>query len=234
MSSSNVDPQQIRHFNQLAAAWWDEHGDFKTLHQLNPLRLQYITDNIQLNGKNVLDVGCGGGILSEALAHAGAKVTAIDLADEALEVAKLHLYESGAEVDYQHISAEELSEQQPERFDVITCMEMLEHVPDPLSIIAACNRLLKPGGQLFLSTLNRNLKSFLFAIIGAEYIAKILPKGTHQYDQFIRPSELARGLRQYDFELNNMCGIDYNPLSQHFTLTPNNISINYLAHAQKI
>ena len=191
----NVDPTEIEKFNQLAHRWWDANSEFKPLHEINPLRLEYINRIVPLTGKNVLDVGCGGGILSESMTGVGAQVTGIDLGDKALQVAKLHLLESGKRVDYRKISVENLALEKPGFFDVVTCMEMLEHVPDPASIVRACAQLVKPGGHVFFSTLNRNPKSYLFAIIGAEYLLKLLPQGTHDYSKFIKPSELAQFCR---------------------------------------
>ena len=188
--SHNIDPGEINKFAELASRWWDPNSEFKPLHEINPLRLGYIDNVADLNGKTVLDVGCGGGILAESMAELGADVTGIDMADASLEVARLHLLESGLEVDYQKIPVEQLAEQQPASFDVVTCMEMLEHVPDPESIVKACATLVKPGGKVFFSTINRNPKSYLFAIVGAEYVLQMLPKGTHDYTKFIRPSEL--------------------------------------------
>ncbi len=187
----NVDPAEIARFGQLAARWWDPNGEARPLHDLNPARLGYVAERVRLDGAEVLDVGCGGGLLSEALASRGARVTALDLSPEVLEAARLHLYESGLKVDYREQSVESLAEQSPARFDAITCMEMLEHVPDPASVVEACARLLKPGGRLFLSTLNRTPAAFGLAIVGAEYVMRLLPRGTHRYAQFIRPSELA-------------------------------------------
>ncbi|MDO9635619.1 MAG: bifunctional 2-polyprenyl-6-hydroxyphenol methylase/3-demethylubiquinol 3-O-methyltransferase UbiG, partial [Thiobacillus sp.] len=192
---SNVDAAEIAKFSELAHRWWDPNSEFKPLHEINPLRLKWIDQQASLAGKKVLDVGCGGGILAEAMAGAGAQVSGIDLSEKALKVARLHLYESGHSVDYQLVSAEDYADQHAGEFDVVTCMEMLEHVPDPASVVAACSRLVKPGGWVFFSTLNRNAKSYLFAIVGAEYILKLLPRGTHDYRQFIRPSELAAWLR---------------------------------------
>lgn len=190
MNTLNVDPAEISKFEELASRWWDMHGEFKPLHEINPLRLHYIDERVQLNGKRILDVGCGGGILSESMAKCGATVTAIDMGKAPLSVAKLHAMESEVEVDYQQITVEELALQQPASFDAVSCMEMLEHVPDPASVIKACQTLVKPGGSVFFSTINRNPKSYMFAILGAEYLLKMLPKGTHEYAKFIKPSEL--------------------------------------------
>lgn len=231
MTKNNIDPQELSKFDAVAARWWDPEGECKPLHQLNPLRLHFIEQQTEIAGKRVLDIGCGGGLLSEAMASRGATVTAIDMAPAPLSVAKLHLLESGLKVDYQQISAEELAEQQPHEFEVITCMELLEHVPEPASLIQACANMLKPGGHLFLSTLNRNAKSFIEAIIGAEYLLKMLPKGTHRYDRFIRPSELARWCREAGIEIQDLKGMSYNPLSRQFSLS-DNLNVNYLAHAK--
>ncbi len=229
---TNVDPAELSKFDALASRWWDPEGECKPLHKLNPVRLSFINQHTALSGKRVLDVGCGGGLLSEALANAGAEVTAIDMAESPLSVAKLHLLESGLEVDYQHSSAEAFAEQHPDSFDVVTCMELLEHVPEPLSLIRSCAALLKPGGHLFLSTLNRNARSFIEAIVGAEYILRMLPKGTHRYDRFIRPSELARWCRACDLELDTLQGMHYNPLTQQFSLS-DSLDVNYVTHLRK-
>jgi 2-polyprenyl-6-hydroxyphenyl methylase/3-demethylubiquinone-9 3-methyltransferase len=229
----NVDQQELAKFSALAARWWDKESEFKPLHDINPLRLGYIEQHAGgLTGKTVVDVGCGGGILSESMAQLGAKVTGIDMGIDALNVAKLHLYESGLEIDYQTITAEKLAVESPNHFDVVTCMEMLEHVPDPGSIVMACHNLVKPGGHVFFSTLNRNAKSYLFAIIGAEYILRLLPKGTHDYAKFIRPAELAQWARFAGLEIKNFTGMSYNPLLKHYSLT-HDISVNYLVHAQR-
>jgi len=229
----NVDQQELAKFNSLAARWWDKDSEFKPLHDINPLRLGYIEQHAGgLTGKTVVDVGCGGGILSESMAQLGAKVTGIDMGIDALNVAKLHLYESELAIDYQAITAEKLAVESPNHFDVVTCMEMLEHVPDPSSIIMACHNLVKPGGHVFFSTLNRNPKSYLFAIIGAEYILRLLPKGTHDYAKFIRPAELAQWARLASLDIKNFTGMSYNPLTQHYSLT-SDISVNYLVHAQR-
>ena len=228
----NVNPAETAKFDRLASRWWDDEGESRPLHDLNPVRLAYVAERANLRSARVLDVGCGGGILSEAMAAAGANVTGIDLAPRVLEVARLHLLESGHTVDYREISAEALAEESPGTFDAITCMEMLEHVPDPASIIAACARLLKPGGRLFVSTLNRTPAAFALAIAGAEYALKLLPRGTHHYAQFIRPSELARCLRASGFELEDLRGLAYNPFSRRARLI-SNTAVNYLACARK-
>src|SRR5512147_3268084 len=203
----NADPAELRKFAALAHRWWDAQGDMRPLHEINPLRLDWIDKLASLAGKRVLDVGCGGGILAEAMAGAGATVSGIDLSEKALKVAKLHLYESGKTVDYQLVSAEDFAAQHAGEFDVVTCMEMLEHVPDPASVVAACARLVKPGGWVFFSTLNRNAKSYLFAIVGAEYVLKLLPRGTHDYDKFLKPSELAQFCRHAGLSVTDLIGM---------------------------
>ena len=230
--SVNVDPAELQKFATLAHRWWDPASEFKPLHEINPLRLDYIDRIAALSGKTVLDVGCGGGILSEAMAGRGAQVTGIDLGEKALKVAQLHKLESGAAVDYRLVSVEELAEEQPESFDVVTCMEMLEHVPDPSAIVGACTRLVKPGGQVFFSTLNRNPKSYLLAVIGAEYVLNMLPKGTHDYRKFIKPSELSAWCRQVGLDVAGMTGMTYNPLSKRYWLN-SDVSVNYILHATK-
>ena len=230
--SVNVDPAELQKFATLAHRWWDPASEFKPLHEINPLRLDYIDRIASLSGKAVLDVGCGGGILSEAMAGRGAQVTGIDLGEKALKVAQLHKLESGAAVDYRLVSVEELAEEQPESFDVVTCMEMLEHVPDPSAIVGACTRLVKPGGQVFFSTLNRNPKSYLLAVIGAEYVLNMLPKGTHDYRKFIKPSELSAWCRQVGLDVAGMTGMTYNPLSKGYWLN-SDVSVNYILHATK-
>jgi 2-polyprenyl-6-hydroxyphenyl methylase/3-demethylubiquinone-9 3-methyltransferase len=228
----NVDPAEIARFGQLAARWWDPNGEARPLHDLNPARLGYVAERVKLDGAEVLDVGCGGGLLSEALASRGARVTALDLSPEVLEAARLHLYESGLKVDYREQSVESLADECPARFDVITCMEMLEHVPDPASVVEACARLLKPGGRLFLSTLNRTPAAFGLAIVGAEYLMRLLPRGTHRYAQFIRPSELAGAIRGAGLELEDVSGLHYNPLTRSATVG-GHTQVNYLACAVK-
>ena len=225
-TQQNADPTELAKFGELAHRWWDLQGEFRPLHDLNPLRLGWIDGLAALAGKRVLDVGCGGGILSEAMARLGATVTGIDLSDKPLKVAKLHLLESGLAVDYQLASAEEFSVQNREEFDVVTCMELLEHVPDPASTVAACAALTKPGGRLFFSTINRNPKSYLFAVIGAEYLLKMLPKGTHDYARFIRPSELARWCRDAGLEPLELKGMTYNPLTNQYRLDED-CGVNY-------
>ncbi len=228
----NADELELQKFSALAHRWWDPNSEFKPLHDINPLRLNYIDALAHLAGKKVLDVGCGGGILSESMAARGAEVTGIDLGEKPLKVAKLHLLETGQKVDYRLIAAEALAEEQPGQYDVVTCMEMLEHVPDPASIVRACAQLTKPGGQLFFSTLNRNPKSYLFAVIGAEYLLNLLPRGTHDYARFIKPSELARFSRAAGLSVNEVIGMSYNPFSKTYTLGPDT-SVNYLIATHK-
>jgi len=228
----NFDPQEIAKFEALAARWWDPDSEFKPLHEINPLRLEYIERRSSLKGKTVVDVGCGGGILSESMALKGAHVLGIDMGKAPLSVAQLHKLESGVELDYQQITAEELAEQEAGKYDVVTCMEMLEHVPDPSSVIAACSKLVKPEGHVFFTTINRNPKSYLFAIVGAEYIMNILPKGTHEYSKFIKPSELENWARAADLHLRELTGMSYNILTKKYSLG-NDVAVNYLMHTQK-
>jgi len=228
----NADELELQKFSALAHRWWDPQSEFKPLHDINPLRLNYIDKLAQIAGKKVLDVGCGGGILSESMAARGADVTGIDLGEKPLKVAKLHLLETGQKVDYRLIAAEDLAAEQPAQFDVVTCMEMLEHVPDPASIVRACATLAKPGGHIFFSTLNRNPKSYVFAIIGAEYLLNLLPRGTHDYAKFIKPSELARFARAAELSVNEVIGMSYNPLAKTYSLGPDT-SVNYLIAARK-
>lgn len=223
----NADPMELEKFSQLAHRWWDPNSEFKPLHDINPLRLNYINELAGLGGKNVLDVGCGGGILSEGMATLGANVTGIDLTDKALKVAKLHLLESGRQVEYRKITAESLAKEQPRHYDAVTCMEMLEHVPEPASIVNACANLTKPGGWVFFSTINRNPKSYLFAIIGAEYILNLLPRGTHEYAKFIKPAELARMARSAGLSDERIIGMTYNPISKVYALEADS-SVNYI------
>lgn len=223
----NVDPMEVEKFSQLAHRWWDPNSEFKPLHEINPLRLNYIDEIAGLSGKTIVDVGCGGGILSESMAARGAQVTGIDLSDKALKVAKLHLFESGYQIDYRKITAEALSAEQPQHYDVVTCMEMLEHVPDPASIIQSCAKLVKSGGYVFFSTLNRNPKSYLYAIIGAEYILRLLPRGTHEYAKFIKPAELARMARNAELQEIGIIGMTYNPITKIYALEPDT-SVNYI------
>ena len=230
-TAQNIDQQELSKFAALASRWWDPNSEFKPLHDINPLRLGYIEEKVgNLEGKTVLDVGCGGGILSESMAAKGAIVTGIDMSDAPLSVAKLHLYESDLKVDYRKITAEELAEQGIEKFDVVTCLEMLEHVPVPASVVAACQKLLKPDGHAFFSTINRNPKSYLFAIIGAEYVLNLLPKGTHDYAKFIRPAELERWCRAADLQMQDLIGMSYNPFTKKYWLGQD-VSVNYLVHA---
>lgn len=228
----NVDPGEIAKFEQVAHRWWDREGEFKTLHDINPLRLEYIHNRCSLASKRVLDVGCGGGILTEELARLGAKVTGIDLGEAPLTVARLHAIEGGLEIDYRQISVEQLAETEAESFDIVTNLEMLEHVPHPASIVSACGRLLKPGGKVFFSTLNRTPKAYLFAIVGAEYMLRLLPKGTHDYQRFIRPAELEAWCRTAGLELKDLTGLHYNPLTQRYWLG-DGINVNYLAYGIK-
>ena len=228
MTMLNADPAELEKFGDLAHRWWDPNSEFKPLHDINPLRLDWIDKHLLgLAGKRILDVGCGGGLLSEGMALRGAEVTGIDLSEKPLSVAKLHLLETGQKVDYRKISVEALADEMPEAFDAVTCLEMLEHVPDPSSIIASCARLVKPGGQVFFSTLNRNPKSYLFAVIGAEYLLQMLPKGTHDYAKFIKPSELARWAKMARLEPAEVIGMSYNLLNKQYSLG-NDTSVNYL------
>lgn len=225
----NADELELQKFGDLAHKWWDKNSEFKPLHELNPLRLGYIDDLVGLQGKRVLDVGCGGGILSESMYFKGADVMGIDLGEKALNVAKLHQLESNAKVTYQYISVEQLAVEQPCSFDVVTCMEMLEHVPDPSAIVTACAKLVKPGGSVFFSTINRNPKAYLFAVIGAEYVLNLLPKGTHDYAKFIKPSELSSWVRQANLNVTGMRGMSYNPITQRYSLG-DDVSVNYMMH----
>ncbi|MBY0264781.1 MAG: bifunctional 2-polyprenyl-6-hydroxyphenol methylase/3-demethylubiquinol 3-O-methyltransferase UbiG [Burkholderiales bacterium] len=230
--NTNVDPAELDKFSELAHRWWDRNGEFRPLHEINPLRLGYIDRIAALKGKSVLDVGCGGGILAEAMAERGARVTGIDLADKPLKVAQLHLLESGLQIDYRRIAVEALAAESPAAYDVVTCMEMLEHVPDPASVISACAALLKPGGHAFFATLNRNPKSYLFAIIGAEYILNLLPRGTHDYARFIKPSELSSQCRNAGLDTINLIGMTYNPLTRIYALGADT-GVNYILAAHK-
>ncbi len=231
-STGNADPAELKHFSALAEQWWDTRGPMGPLHEINPLRLSFIQRFETLNGLNVLDVGCGGGILSESLARAGAQTCAIDLAHESIQVARQHASAQNIDVEYIEISAEDLAEQRAAKFDVITCMEMLEHVPDPLSIVQACSRLLKPAGRLYLSTINRNPKSFALAIVGAEHVLNLIPKGTHEYAKFIKPSELANWCRTSGLDIGPTEGMSYNPLTRTHRLS-RDVSVNYLMRAYK-
>jgi len=232
LSMSNVDQSEIDKFSALAHRWWDPTSEFKPLHAINPLRLGWIQSITNLQGKRILDVGCGGGILAESLSKAGATVTGIDLSSKALKVAELHQLESGTSVRYLTISAEDLAKEESQSYDVVTCMEMLEHVPDPSSVVQACAKLCKPGGHIFFSTLNRNPKSYLFAIIGAEYILQLLPKGTHQYEKFIKPSELAQFTRAAGLEVIELKGMTYNPITQIYRLG-SDTDVNYMMATRK-
>jgi 2-polyprenyl-6-hydroxyphenyl methylase/3-demethylubiquinone-9 3-methyltransferase len=229
----NVDATEIAKFEALAHRWWDPNSEFKPLHDINPLRTNYIDEKASIAGKKVLDVGCGGGILCEAMAHRGALVKGIDMGDAPLSVAKLHQLESDVTVDYEKITAEALATKEAGQYDVVTCLEMLEHVPDPASVIQACATLVKPDGHVFFSTINRNAKSYLFAVIGAEYLLKMLPKGTHDYGKFIRPAELARAIRDAHLTLQEVVGMTYNPLTKRYKLS-SDVDVNYLVHTQKI
>jgi 2-polyprenyl-6-hydroxyphenyl methylase / 3-demethylubiquinone-9 3-methyltransferase len=228
----NVDPAELEKFGALAARWWDKNSEFKPLHDINPLRLNHIDKLVTLKDKSVIDIGCGGGILAESMAVRGANVTGIDLSEKPLKVAQLHLLESGQKVDYRLVSAEQIANEQPARFDCVTCMEMLEHVPEPVSTIKACAKLAKPGGWLFFSTLNRNPKSFLFAIVGAEYVLNMLPKGTHEYRRFITPAELAAMVREAGLTVSEYTGMTYNPFTKHYALN-NDVSVNYIVACRK-
>ena len=229
----NADPQELSKFSDLAHRWWDPQSEFRPLHEINPLRLDWIEAQVGLSGARVLDIGCGGGILSDSMARRGAQVLGIDLAAKALRVAQLHALEAQTpNVEYREIAAEDLAAQVPATFDVVTCMEMLEHVPDPASIVAACSALVKPGGWVFFSTINRNAKAFLFAIVGAEYVLNLLPKGTHEYAKFIRPSELAQWCRNAQLELSATRGMEYNPITQRYWLS-SDTSVNYLFACRK-
>jgi 2-polyprenyl-6-hydroxyphenyl methylase/3-demethylubiquinone-9 3-methyltransferase len=228
----NVDPLEIEKFSRLAHRWWDPRAEMRPLHELNPLRLDYIESTAGLRGKRVLDVGCGGGILAEGMAARGARVTGIDLAEKALKVAQLHLYESGLEVDYRLASAEALAREMPGAFDIVTCMELLEHVPEPAAVVRACAELARPGGHLFFSTIHRNLKAYLFAVVGAEYVLGLLPRGTHDYARFLRPSELAAMCRAAGAEVQAITGLTYNPLTRSYALGADT-DVNYFLHATR-
>lgn len=232
-SSDNVDAAEIAKFEALATRWWDPESEFKPLHDFNPLRSNWIDKHSPVAEKSLLDIGCGGGILSEAMAHRGAEVSGIDMGKTPLEIARLHSIESGLSIDYQLSTAEQLADESPNSFDIVTCLEMLEHVPDPASVVDACARLVKPGGDLYFSTINRNPKSFLFAIVGAEYVLNLLPKGTHNYGNLIRPSELSNWIRAAGLQVNHMTGLVYNPFTKTYRLHPNDVSVNYMIHASR-
>jgi 2-polyprenyl-6-hydroxyphenyl methylase / 3-demethylubiquinone-9 3-methyltransferase len=233
-NSVNVDPAEIKKFSDLASRWWDKQSEFRPLHEINPLRLEYINKRANgLNNKSVIDVGCGGGILADSMASLGAKVTGIDMGEAPLSVAKLHQLESGQSVDYQHATAEQMAEKLPAEFDLVSCMEMLEHVPQPESVIQACAKLVKPGGDLFVSTINRTAKAFAFAIVGAEYLLKMLPKGTHHYNKFIKPSEIDSWARANQLELNHLIGMHYNPITKRYWLDKG-VDVNYIMHFKKL
>jgi 2-polyprenyl-6-hydroxyphenyl methylase/3-demethylubiquinone-9 3-methyltransferase len=228
----NVDPAEIAKFSELAHRWWDPGSEFKPLHDINPLRLDYIDDHTGLRGKTVLDAGCGGGILAESMAQRGAQVTGTDLADAPLKVAQLHLLESGSRVEYRNVAAEDLARELPHHFDVVTCMELLEHVPDPASTVRACAALAKPGGHVFFSTINRNPKAYLLAVIGAEYVLRLLPRGTHSYAKFIKPSELGALARQAGLDVSAVTGMTYHPLTKVYALG-SDTDVNYIMHCEK-
>jgi len=230
MNQPNVDSGEIAKFNALAERWWDPNSEFRPLHDINPLRLNYIDERLDLPGKKVIDIGCGGGLLSEGMARRGATVTGIDLGEAPLAVARLHAEQSGVEVEYLQVLAEDIAEQRAGEYDAVTCLEMLEHVPDPSSVIRACAKLVKPGGQVFFSTINRNPKAFLFAIVGAEYVLRLLPRGTHEYAKLIRPSELAGWSRDAGLDVRDTTGMTYNPVTQVYKLN-RDVSVNYLMHA---
>ena len=229
----NVDPAEIAKFEALASRWWDRNGEFKPLHDINPLRANWIDEHSPVAGKRLLDVGCGGGILAEAMAHRGATVTGIDMGEAPLSVARIHQLESGVEVSYRQSTAEDLAAAEGGSYDVVCCLEMLEHVPDPAAVIQACGELTVPGGDLYFSTINRNPKAFAFAIVGAEHILRLLPAGTHEYTKFIRPSELAAWIRAAGLVLEGMTGMAYNPITRRYRLNPRDVSVNYLVRASK-
>jgi 2-polyprenyl-6-hydroxyphenyl methylase/3-demethylubiquinone-9 3-methyltransferase len=230
---SNADPHELEKFSALAHRWWDPAGEFAPLHHINPLRLEWIAARAALQGARALDVGCGGGLLAEALAARGARVKGIDLSDKALAVARLHLLESQMQVDYEAVAVEDLALREPASYDLVSCLELLEHVPEPASTVAACAAAAKPGANLFFSTINRNLKSYAFAVVGAEYILKLLPKGTHDYARFIRPAELARMCREAGLEVRGMTGMTYNPLTRAYALDADDTDVNFIVHAVK-
>ncbi len=231
-ATANVDPNEIKKFEDLASRWWDPESEFRPLHAINPLRTEYINLHSPVKNKKLLDVGCGGGLISEAMSAFGAEVTGIDMGEAPLSVAKLHLLESGETVEYIKITAEQLAEQRPEQYDVVTCLEMLEHVPNPALVIEACAKMVKPGGDVYFSTINRNPKAWLFAIVGAEYVLNMLPKGTHEYDKLIKPSELSQYARQSGLEMQRMIGLHYNPLTKVYKLAPG-VDVNYMIHCTR-
>ena len=231
-TTDNVDLAELAKFNALASRWWDPEGEFRPLHEINPLRLDWIRQYVKLAGCRALDIGCGGGILAESMSSSNATVTAIDMAEGPLAVARLHQMESGVEVDYRETTAEAIAAEEPGEYDLVTCLEMLEHVPDPAAVVRSCAELVKPGGHVFFSTINRNPKSFLFAIVGAEYVLRLLPKGTHEYEKFIRPSELEDWARAAGLELQASIGMHYNPLTKEYSLGPN-LDVNYLMYYQR-
>ena len=228
----NVDPAEVAKFDALASRWWDPDGEFRPLHEINPLRLDWIRQHVDLKGAEVVDIGCGGGILTESMAAAGASVTGIDMAEAPLAVARLHRHETGLEVDYRQATAEELAGEKADSFDIVTCLEMLEHVPDPSKVIQSCAELVKPGGHVFFSTINRNPKAFIFAIVGAEYVLKLLPAGTHEYEKFIRPSELEAWARNAGLSLRDSIGMHYNPITKEYSLG-DGLDVNYLMYFQR-
>ncbi|MDQ2078064.1 bifunctional 2-polyprenyl-6-hydroxyphenol methylase/3-demethylubiquinol 3-O-methyltransferase UbiG [Marinimicrobium sp. ABcell2] len=230
---ANVDAAEIEKFEALASRWWDKNSEFKPLHDINPLRANYIDRRSPVAESRLLDVGCGGGILTEAMAHRGAKATGIDMGGAPLAVARLHAKESQLDVDYQQITVEEMASKAAGQYDIVTCLEMLEHVPDPESVVRACAQLVRPGGDVYFSTINRNPKAYVFAILGAEYVLNLLPKGTHDYDKFIRPAELGAWMRAAGLELQDITGMTYNPLTKHYKLDATDVSVNYLVHAKK-
>lgn len=232
-TSLNVDPLEIAKFEELASRWWDRESEFKPLHDINPLRANFIDHISPVAGKTLIDVGCGGGILAESMAQRGAQVTGIDMGEGPLNVARIHQLESGTEVDYIQSTAEQMAAAMPQHFEVVCCLEMLEHVPDPGAVIQACADLCTPGGTLYFSTINRNPKSYAFAVVGAEYILQLLPRGTHEYNKFIKPSELAAWIRAAGLQLGEMTGLTYNPLSKRYRLQPRDVSVNYMVQASK-
>jgi len=232
-TASNVDDREIAKFNELASRWWDRNSEFKPLHDINPLRANYVDQHSPVAGKRLVDVGCGGGILAESMAQRGATVTGIDMGEAALAVARIHQLESGAEVDYRQMTAEALASEAPGSFDVVCCLEMLEHVPDPAAVVAACADLCTPGGDLYFSTINRNPKAYLFAIVGAEYVLRLLPRGTHDYSKLIKPAELAEWIRAAGLSLERMTGLLYNPVTKRYWLEEKDVSVNYMVHARK-